>query len=154
MSRKCLLIFGLMIALGALAANSAAQAADPVYCTKYANDADKSVKLAIHLKCGFQGPRWTKGTSPHFAWCLIVDQGLAQSESDARAADLKQCTCEWYANQTMVQVATNIANKCGFTGLRWLEDKKAHFDWCFNANPPFSAMENEIDIRRKMLKGC
>jgi len=32
----------------------------------------------------------------------------------------------------MVQIATNIAKKCGFTGLRWLDDKQAHFDWCDN----------------------
>ena len=66
---------------------------------------------------------------------------------------LKLCTCQWYADQTMVQTM-NIANKCKFAGLRWLESKKAHYDWCFNANPPFNAMLNEIDIRKKMLKGC
>jgi hypothetical protein len=36
----------------------------------------------------------------------------------------------------------------------WLDSKKAHYNWCFNANPPFSAMQNEMDIRKKMLKGC
>jgi hypothetical protein len=65
------------------------------------------------------------------AWCLFVPQNVAQSETDARATKLKLCTC---ADQTMVQIATNIANKCGFTGLRWLESKQAHYDWCFNAN--------------------
>jgi hypothetical protein len=54
----------------------------------------------------------------------------------------------------MVQIATNIADKCGFTGLRWLESKQAHYDWCFNMNPPFSAIQNELDIRKKTLKGC
>jgi hypothetical protein len=85
---------------------------------------------------------------------MLVDSNLAHSESDARAAELKQCTCNWYADHTMVQIAMNIANKCGFTGLRWLESKQVHYDWCFNMNPPFSAMENEIDIRKKMLNGC
>jgi hypothetical protein len=154
MYRGSLLAIGLMFTVAAVAAPPGANAADPGFCNQYASDADKSVKRAIHLKCGFTGPRWTKNTSGHFAWCLIVDQGLAESEADARAADLKQCTCEWYADHTMVQIAMNIANKCGFTGLRWLDDKHAHFNWCFNANPPFSAMENELDIRKKMLNGC
>ena len=110
--------------------------------------------LAKHLKCGFQGPRWNNDKTSHMAWCLFVPQNIALSETDARSANLKLCTCQWYADQTMVQIAMNIANKCGFTGLRWLDDKKAHYDWCFNVNPPFSAMSNEIDIRKKMLKGC
>jgi hypothetical protein len=129
-------------------------AADPVYCGHYTSDAIKSVLLAKHLKCGFQGPRWNNDKGSHMAWCLFVPQNIAQSETDARAANLKLCTCQWYADQTMVQIAMNIANKCGFTGLRWLENKQAHYYWCFNSNPPFSAMTNEIDIRKKMLKGC
>ena len=154
MSRRRQLILGLIFTLAAFAANDVARGADLAFCNKYANQADKSVKLAKQLKCGFQGPRWAKGTSGHIAWCLIVDQALAQLEADARAKDLKDCTCDWYADQTMVQIATNIANKCGFTGLRWLDDKQAHHDWCFNMNPGLDAMKSEIKIRDQMLKGC
>jgi hypothetical protein len=154
MYRYLLLALGLLAGLGAYLASGAANAADPVYCGQYTSDAIKSVLLAKHLKCGFQGPRWNNDKTSHMAWCLFVPQNIAQSETDARSADLKLCTCQWYADQTMVQIAMNIANKCGFTGLRWLDDKKAHYDWCFNVNPPFSAMSNEIDIRKKMLKGC
>jgi hypothetical protein len=144
----------LLAAFGLFASGNFARAADPAFCGKYANDADKAVKLAKQLKCSFQGLRWSKGTSGHLAWCLVVDETLAQSESDIRAKDLKDCTCDWYADQTMVQIASNIANKCGFTGLRWLDDKKAHHDWCFTMDPGFSAMKNEIKIRDQMLKGC
>ena len=154
MYRYLLLALGLLAGLGAYLASGAANAADPVYCGQYTSDAMKSVLLAKHLKCGFQGPRWNNDKASHMAWCLFVPQNIAQSETDARSANLKLCTCQWYADQTMVQIAMNIANKCGFTGLRWLDDKKAHYDWCFNVNPPFSAMSNEIDIRKKMLKGC
>jgi len=154
MYRYLLLALGLLAGLGAYLASGAANAADPVYCGQYTSDAIKSVLLAKHLKCGFQGPRWNNDKTSHMAWCLFVPQNIAQSETDARSANLKLCTCQWYADQTMVQIAMNIANKCGFTGLRWLDDKKAHYDWCFNVNPPFSAMSNEIDIRKKMLKGC
>jgi len=154
MYRNLLVVLGLLAGLGASLTSSAVNAADPVYCGQYTSDAMKSVLLAKHLKCGFQGPRWNNDKASHMAWCLFVPQNIAQSETDARSANLKLCTCQWYADQTMVQIAMNIANKCGFTGLRWLDDKKAHYDWCFNVNPPFSATSNEIDIRKKMLKGC
>jgi len=154
MYRNLLVVLGLLAGLGAWLTSGAVNAADPLYCGKYTSEAIKSVLLAKHLKCGFQGPRWNNDKTSHMAWCLFMPQNIAQSETDARATDLKLCTCQWYADQTMVQIAMNIANKCGFTGLRWLDDKKAHYDWCFNVNPPFSAMSNEIDIRKKMLKGC
>ena len=54
----------------------------------------------------------------------------------------------------MVPVATNTAKKCGFTGLRWLDDKKAHYDWCANFKPGMDAMMNEMKARKNMLKGC
>jgi hypothetical protein len=154
MSRRCALAISLITALGLLAAQGSARAADPLFCEGYAKDASKSVKLAIHLNCGFQGPRWIKDPNAHKFWCLIADQKTAQGETDARATELKACTCQWYADQTMVQIATNIAKKCGFTGLRWLDDKKAHHDWCANFNPSLDAMMNEIEIRKTMLKGC
>jgi hypothetical protein len=154
MFRNLLLALGLFAGLGACLASGAVNAADPVFCGQYTSDAMKSVLLAKHLRCGFQGPRWNSDKGSHMAWCLFVPPNVAQSETDARAAKLKLCTCQWYADQTMVQIATNIADKCGFTGLRWLESKQAHYDWCFNMNPPFSAMQNELDIRKKTLKGC
>jgi hypothetical protein len=95
-----------------------------------------------------------QGPSGHLAWCLIVDETLAQSEADARASELQDCTCHWYADQTMVQIASNIANKCGFTGLLRLDAKQAHFDWCAKMNPGMNAMKNEIKIRDGRLKGC
>ena len=154
MFRSGLLAFGLVLTLGALVPNNVAKAADPVFCNNYASEAEKTVSFAKALKCGFQGPRWGSDKGPHFAWCLLVDNGLAQSETDARTADLKQCTCQWYADQTMVQIAMNTAKKCGFTGLRWLDDKTAHYNWCFNFNPGIDAMKSELSIRKKMLKGC
>ena len=43
----------------------------------------------------------------------------------------------------MVQVATNTAKKCGFTGLRWP-----------NFKPGMDAMMSEIKARKNLLKGC
>ena len=85
---------------------------------------------------------------------MTSDQNTAQAETDNRAKDIEKCTCQWYADQTMVQVATNTAKKCGFTGLRWLDDKKAHYDWWANFKPGMDAMMNEMKARKNMLKGC
>jgi hypothetical protein len=154
MVRNLLLAFALLAGLSTWLASGAADAGDPLFCGKYADTAVKAVSQGHYLKCGFKGPRWNGDKKNHLAWCLYVPTSAAQYETDARAKELKGCTCQWYADQTMVQVATNIAKKCKFSGLRWLDSKKAHYDWCYNFNPPFSALQNEIDIRKKMLKGC
>jgi hypothetical protein len=81
------LIFGLIFVAGTFASQRIASAADPAFCSKYASDANKAATQAKQLKCGFQGPRWAKDLGGHTAWCLFVDQSLAQSETDARAKD-------------------------------------------------------------------
>ena len=86
MARNLLLALGLLVGLGAVLADGAANAADPVFCGKYVSDAVKAVSAANHLKCGFKGPRWGKDKGGHMAWCLIVPPNIAQSETDARAA--------------------------------------------------------------------
>lgn len=154
MSPRLAVALSLLCALGLLVPISSTRAADPVFCDGYANAAAQSMKLANKFNCGFQGPRWIKDPNAHRLWCLIVDEKLAQTESDARATDIHGCICQWYADQTMVQIAINVAKKCGFTGLRWLDDKKAHYDWCANFNPGVPAMMGEMKARKSMLKGC
>ena len=154
MVRNILLGFAVIAGLCACLVSGAAHAGDPIFCGKYTSDAMSAVSQAKYLKCGFVGSRWTNEKNNHMAWCLFVPTSAAKFETDARAKELKFCTCKWYADQTMVQVAINIAKKCKFTGTRWLDSKKAHYEWCANFNPPFSALQNEIDIRKKMLKGC
>jgi len=83
------LIFDLIFAAGTFASQRIASAADPAFCSKYASDANKAATQAKQLKCGFEGPRWAKDLGGHTAWCLFVDQSLAQSETDTRAKDLK-----------------------------------------------------------------
>ena len=154
MGRYCVVVLSLLTAFGLVASNNLARAADFKFCSDYESTAADKVKLAKQFNCGFTGPRWIKNADTHLAWCLIADQNAAQAETDARATDLKGCTCQWYADQTMVQIATNIANKCGFTGLRWIDDKKAHYDWCANFNPGLPAMMGEMEARKAQLKGC
>jgi hypothetical protein len=154
MARSVLLVSGLLAGLAAMLALGTADAADPAFCGKYSSEALKSVQAAKQLKCGFGGPRWNNNQGLHMGWCLASPPQAAHFESAARASALKLCTCDWYANHTMVQVWRNIAEKCGFGGVRWLESRKAHYEWCKNVNPPFHALKNELDIRKKMLKGC
>ena len=89
------------------------------------------------------------------AWCLFVPQNIAQSETDARAAQPEAlhvpmvCRPDHGADRHEHRQQKRLHRPA----LR-LENKQAHYDWCFNSNPPCSAMTNEIDIRKKMLKGC
>jgi hypothetical protein len=103
MSPRLAVALSLLCALGLLVPISSTRAADPVFCDGYANAAAQSVKLANKFNCGFQGPRWIKDPNAHRLWCLIVDEKLAQTESDARATVMHGCICQWYADQTMVQ---------------------------------------------------
>ena len=43
------------------------------------------MSFAKALKCGFQGTRWGSDKGPHFAWCLLVDNGLGLNRKRTRA---------------------------------------------------------------------
>ena len=38
--------------------------------------------------------------------------------------------CNAYAGAAVAQNQQNVGQQCGFNGGRWLDDFKAHFDWC------------------------
>jgi len=154
MSQARALAIGLLFALAGFAVNTSANAADPQFCDGYAKKAFKTAKLNQQLNCGFQGPRWILDKNGHRAWCLIVPENIADVETQAREAEMKGCICNWYADKAMAQVNENKARNCGFGGLRWIDIRQGHYDWCFNSNPGMDAMKSEIDARKKMLKGC
>lgn len=154
MSRRYALVLSLIVAAGLLAPIAPTRAADPAFCDGYAKEAKEKAKLNNKLNCGFQGPRWSNDVNGHRIWCLIADQNTAQAETNNRALDIEKCTCQWYADKAMDQVAANKAKNCGFTGLRWLDDKQAHYDWCAKIKPGMDAMMSEVKARKSMLKGC
>jgi hypothetical protein len=51
----------------------------------------------------------------HRFWCLIAPEPTAQGETGAREAQIKGCSCNWYADTAMAQIAENKAE----LRLRW-----------------------------------
>ena len=151
MTRANAFVLGIVSALTLFAVNSVANAADAQYCDAYATKAFDAAKANNEFSCGFQGPRWLLDENAHRFWCLIVPEATAQSETGARKAELKGCTCNWYADKAIAQVAENKARNCGFDGLRWLDSRQAHYDWCNIFNPGLPAMRGENNTREALL---
>jgi hypothetical protein len=128
------------------------RAALAVVCDAYATKAFSAAKAISEFNCGFQGPRWLLDENAHRFWCLIVPEPTAQGETGAREAQIKGCTCNWYADTAMAQIADNKARNCGFGGLRWLDSRRGHYDWCNVFNPGLPAMKGENNTRAAMLQ--
>lgn len=135
-----------------VAVSTGAKAADPQFCDAYATKAFSAAKAISEFNCGFQGPRWLLDENAHRFWCLIVPEPTAQGETGAREAQIKGCTCNWYADTAMAQIADNKARNCGFGGLRWLDSRRGHYDWCNVFNPGLPAMKGENNTRAAMLQ--
>jgi hypothetical protein len=123
-----------------------------VVCDAYATKAFSAAKAISEFNCSFQGPRWLLDENAHRFWCLIVPEPTAQGETGAREAQIKGCTCNWYADTAMAQIADNKARNCGFGGLRWLDSRRGHYDWCNVFNPGLPAMKGENNTRAAMLQ--
>jgi len=152
MTKASTFVLGLLSVFAMLAVTTVANAADPQFCDTYATKAFNAAKLNNEFACGFQGPRWLLDENGHRLWCSLVPEPTAQGETGARDAQLKGCSCNWYADKAMAQIADNKARNCGFSGLRWIDSRQGHYDWCNKFNPGLSAMRGEINTREAMLQ--
>jgi len=144
----------LFSAFAILVIANVANAASPQFCEAYSFKAFRGAKLNQQFNCGFQGPRWLLDRNGHRLWCSLVPEATAQGETNTRAAELKGCTCNWYADKAIAQINDNKARNCGFSGFRWIDSRQGHYDWCANFNPGLPAMKGEIATRKAMLQGC
>ena len=144
-------VLGLLSGLAMLVTAGIANAANPQYCDGYAKQAFKAAKQNNQFNCGFQGPRWLLDVNGHRFWCSIASEAQANAETSTRQTELKGCTCNWYADKAMAQIAENKARNCGCNGIRWINSRQGHYDWCANFNPGLPAMKGEIATRRAML---
>jgi len=72
-----------------------ARAADPNFCANYARIAMNQVNRAHQIpNCAYRlsGGRWGFNYNNHFNWCLGVPYEAANSERQARAYLLDQCS--------------------------------------------------------------
>ncbi|MCR9138902.1 MAG: hypothetical protein NXI27_23065 [Alphaproteobacteria bacterium] len=65
------------------------------------------------------------------------------------ASDLE---CAQYAETTVEQHAENLKQGCGFSGLRWHDNKLGHFVFCKAADT--NTINAEIQLRASMLEQC
>ena len=139
----------------------------------------KAVELTIDaeaLKCGFQPPVWSHDHQMHFDWCMQGNNAAtAATETQKREAALAACKsakgaapapapgqppagaandmCGIYANEAVKTAAKAEALGCGFTGPRWLQDFKAHYDFCIG-NPVQPLLLAEHALRNQAYQTC
>ncbi len=87
-----LIIASISVLIGtATFAVSSAQAAGPVFCNAYAQQAVWAEGQNIADGCGLFGPRWSFDFTGHYAWCLAVTKSQANAERNARKWSLISC---------------------------------------------------------------
>jgi hypothetical protein len=134
-----------------LGATITAHAANAQFCNAYAKSAFKAAKQNNTFNCGFQGPRWVLDLNGHRFWCSIASEAQANAETSARQAEMSGCVCNWYADTAFAQVKEAKQRNCGFNGLRWIDSREGHRNWCTSFNPGLAAMKGEIATRKAML---
>lgn len=73
---------------------TAARAADPGFCRRYARASLNQVRGGLaNPACagGLQGTRWSSDFAVHYEWCLGASYGAAGAERDARTRFLRGC---------------------------------------------------------------
>jgi len=86
---------GAAIAVGVLLLQTAAQAADPGFCERYARTALNQVRRGYESPgCAGRigGNRWSNDYGRHYEWCLHVPYGAAESERETRRRILDRCS--------------------------------------------------------------
>jgi hypothetical protein len=145
---------GLLALLSILAFHGAGHAAKATFCDSYASQTAHEAELALKFNCDFQGWRWRTDIETHLGWCLGNPKATVEQAAAERANDLRLCTCQWYADRTIEQVAVGTAKGCNYGGPRWSEDRSAHYRWCVLYKVPLAELESEIDTRKELLAEC
>jgi len=60
--------------------------------------------------------------------------------------------CSQYAQTAVSQYQQNLQQHCGFTGLRWSNNKVGQMQWCMTVDERITANENQI--RQHLLDNC
>ena len=70
----------------------------------------------------------------------------------AYSASSDEWRCNSYAQDAAEQNRQNRSASCGFTGLRWNNDKEGQKQWCLTVRRGITAKEHRI--RKNMLENC
>ncbi len=63
-----------------------------------------------------------------------------------------QANCETYGRLALKQMQDNEQKKCGFKGLEWSTDLKAHVTWCGSVGP--DQWKVQLQKREQALAAC
>jgi len=60
--------------------------------------------------------------------------------------------CDQYARTAVAQNQENIRRRCGYSGARWSNNYKSHYDWCKGVSKTFA--DSETKAREDGLRKC
>lgn len=82
--------------------------------------------------------------------CVMIPVLFAAGGTSALAAS--DVECAQYAETTVAQHADNLKLGCGYSGLRWHDNKLGHFVFCKAVDK--NTIDAEIQVRAAMLEQC
>ncbi len=156
---RCIVVAGVWML--AFDATSRTEAASPGFCDRYARTAIGQNQENSSRRCGFRGARWQSNYDNHYNWCRRVNRAVANSETNARVSQLRQCRgraggsnafCDRYARTAISQNRRNLSLRCGFGGGRWQSNYGNHYSWCRRVSR--SQASSETNARVAQLRQC
>ena len=131
-------------------------------CQRYAGVAVSQYQAASRHGCGVSGRRWSGDFDRHYNWCLTASPSAVESENDARQRKIARClnrgggrfdaSCNSYAETAVEQAHTADKRDCGYSGRRWSQKYRDHYQWCLKVSPLDRRAENET--REQALNRC
>jgi hypothetical protein len=118
---------------------------------KHCEDAckeDSQCKAFTFVKAGVQGANarcWLKSGVPSPVKNTCCTSGVVRPQTKADY-------CNNYALDAVIAHVNNINWKCGYSGLRWQYNKKAHYNWCMKV--PKKSADDETDERQAGMDKC
>jgi hypothetical protein len=112
-------------------------------CIAYAKDAVEKAAYGTQM-CGYSGPRYTTSEADHRNWCKGVPREVAESERNARTAEVSACrNCQMYKDRTVEQFNRKQQCLSSVSGPLWVENPVwVHFNWCLIREPGKDARMN------------
>ncbi len=94
-------------------------------------------------------PRSFRSSLAGLAAVVIIGASfIAASPADAQN---RRSFCQDYAREAVRQYEANERRDCGYKGVRWSDNRTAHFSWCMLF--PRQA-ERESNARKEQLQNC
>ncbi len=131
-------------------------------CQRYAGIAVAQFRAARRNGCGFTGKRWSGDFDKHYNWCLTASPDVVENENEVRQHKIAHCLergggrfdakCHAYAETAVEQAETAVKRDCGYSGRRWSQNYRDHYQFCLKVSPFDRRAETET--REQALSRC